>query len=65
VPYALLQQTDNLGHRQAHLDRWVFVPCKLAKLIHRSLFLDLIPSLHSDSLLFLAENFLKAITPSG
>jgi hypothetical protein len=65
VPYALLQQADNVGHRQDHLDIRVFAGGKLAKFVHRSLFFDLIPSLHSDSLLFLPENFLKAITPPG
>jgi hypothetical protein len=48
-----------------HLNGRVLFLGKLAKLVHRSLLLDLIASLHSDSLLFLAENFLKAITPSG
>src|SRR5690349_17786379 len=57
MPYALLQQTDDVGHRQGHLDTRVLVRGKLAKLVHRSLLLDLIASLHSDSLLFLGRKF--------
>src|SRR3954451_17031806 len=51
------------GHRQHHLNIWVFLHRKLAKLVHRSLFLDLIPSLHSDSLLFLGRKFPEGYHP--
>jgi hypothetical protein len=55
VPDALLQKTDDLAQRQRHLNARILLCGKLAKLVHRSLLLNLIPSLHSDSLLFLGR----------
>ena len=47
-----LQQSDDLGHRKDHLQVGVFFAGQLSKLLHRSLLVDLISFLHSDSLLF-------------
>ena len=62
---AILQHADDVGHRQDHLDVGVLFGGEPAKLLHRSLLVDLVSFLHSDSPFFLAENYPKAITPSG
>jgi hypothetical protein len=61
VPYSLLQSHD-LGHPQHHLHCRISSCGELAKLVHRSLLLNLIPSLRlfiATLSFFLPENFLK------
>src|SRR3979411_1756883 len=65
MPDAVLPQADDLRPRQHHLDVGVLFGREPAELLHGSLLVDLVLFLHSDSLLFLAENYLKATTPSG
>jgi hypothetical protein len=62
---AILQHTDNVGLWQDHLDVRILLGGAPAKLLHCSLLVDLVSFLHSDSAFFLAENYPKAITPSG
>jgi hypothetical protein len=52
VAHSFLQQTDNLGHRKNHLQVGILLPGQLPELLHRPLLVDLVSSLHSDSLLF-------------
>jgi hypothetical protein len=47
-----LQQTHNLGHGKYHLDVGILFARQLAELLHCALLIDLVSSLHSDSLLF-------------
>src|SRR6266511_2029071 len=62
---AVLQQADDFGQREDHLDVGVLFGGEPAKLLHGPLLVDLVLFLHSDSLLFLAENYSKVIMPSG
>src|SRR5579862_5517271 len=55
VAHALLQQADYVGQWQDHLNVGVLVGSDPAELLHGSLLLDLVSSLHSDSLLFLGR----------
>ena len=56
MAHAFLQQTDHLGHRENHLQVGVLVVGQLPELLNCPLLVNLISSLHSDSLLFfLAE----------
>jgi hypothetical protein len=48
---ALLQPADNVGHRQHHLKVGILFGGQPAELLHRSLLVDLISFLPSDSLL--------------
>jgi hypothetical protein len=53
---ALLQQADDLGHRNDHLEVGILLAGQLPEFLHRPLPVDLVSFLHSDSLLFfLAE----------
>ena len=55
MPHSLLQQADDVGHWKDHLNVRVLFGGEPAELLHGSLLFDLVSSLHSDSLLFLAE----------
>jgi hypothetical protein len=55
VAHSFLQQTDHLGHRKNHLKVGILFPGQLPELLHRSLLVNLVSSLHSDSLLFLGR----------
>ena len=52
VADSFLQQTHDLGHGKDHLQVGVLFLRKLPELLHRPLLIDLVSSLHSDSLLF-------------
>ncbi len=52
VAHAFLQQADDVGHRQDHLDVGVLFGGEPAELLHGPLLVDLVSFLHSDSLLF-------------
>jgi hypothetical protein len=64
IAHSLLQQADDVGHRQDHLDVGVLFGGEPAELLHGPLLVDLVSSLHSDSLLFLGRNP-EAFTPPG
>src|SRR5262245_15946779 len=63
--HAFSEPAHHLGHGQHHLHRRVSFRDHCLELLYSSLRFNLVWFLHSDSLLFLAENYLKAITPSG
>src|SRR5216684_1146197 len=52
VADSFLQQAHDLGHGKDHLDVGILFARQLAELLHRALLIDLVSSLHSDSLLF-------------
>ena len=52
VADSFLQQTDDLGHGKDHLEVGILFAGQLSEFLHRSLLVDLVSSLHSDSLLF-------------
>jgi len=51
VAHSFLQQTDDLGHRKNHLQVGILLAGQLPEFLHRSLLVDLVSFLHSDSLL--------------
>src|SRR5260370_42528463 len=55
VAHAFLQQTHDLGHRKNHLKVGILFAGQLPEFLHRSLLVDLVSFLHSDSLLFLGR----------
>ena len=55
VAHSFLQQTDDLGHRKNHLKVGILFAGQLSEFLHRSLLVDLVSFLHSDSLLFLGR----------
>src|SRR5260370_27729427 len=55
VAQAFLQQTHDLGHRKNHLKVGILFASQLPEFLHRSLLVDLVSFLHSDSLLFLGR----------
>src|ERR1700687_1854942 len=66
MAHSLLQQTNNVGHRQDHLGGGVLFSGEPAELLHGPLLLDLISFLHSDSLLFLGRKTTqRPFTPPG
>src|SRR5260370_39509366 len=52
---SFLQKSHDLGHGKHHLNVGVLFARQLAELLPRSLLVDLVSSLHSDSLLFLGR----------
>jgi len=50
-----LQKTHDVRHGKDHLDVGVLFAGQLSEFLHRSLLVDLVSSLHSDSLLFLGR----------
>ena len=65
VTDSFLQKTHDLGHGKDHLDVGVLFADQLAELLHRALLLDLVSSLHSDSLLFPGGKFPRPIMAEG
>ncbi len=62
---AVLQHADDVGHRQDHLDVGILLGSEPAELLHRSLTVDLVLLLHSDSPFSWRKNIPKATMPSG
>ena len=60
VTDSFLQKTHDAGHGKDHLDVGVLFAGQLAELLYRPLLLDLVSSLHSDSLLFLGRKLPSA-----
>jgi len=52
VTDAFLQQAHDLSHGKDHLNVGILFAGQLPELLHRALLIDLVSSLHSDSLLF-------------
>ncbi|HWQ54734.1 MAG TPA: hypothetical protein VN442_13700 [Bryobacteraceae bacterium] len=65
---AVTYYSKSLGRQRrmhVYVPRRVLFGGEAVKLLHRPLLVDLISFLHSDSPFFLAQNYPKAITPSG
>jgi hypothetical protein len=65
VTDSFLQKAHHLGHGKDHLDVGVLFAGELAELLYRSLLLNLVSSLHSDSLLFPGGKFPRLIMAEG
>src|SRR5208337_1321639 len=61
VAHSFLQKPHDLGHGKDHLDAGILFAGQLAEILHRSLLVDLVSSLHSDSPFFLAEKLPSVI----